>query len=49
VLSGDVATKLGGAPCKNASAEVSLNQPFVSSRIKTGQLHPLRLKGAPSR
>lgn len=44
VLSGAVETELGKAPCKNAAAELALSQPYVSSRVKTGQLYGMRLK-----
>ncbi len=44
VLSGAVETELGGAPCKDGSAELSLSQPYVASRVKAGQLFGMRLK-----
>lgn len=49
VLTGAVETEMGKAPCRNPGDDVSLKQPFVSTRIKTGMLQPLKLKGAPSR
>ncbi len=44
VLSGAVEATLGGATCKDGSAELLLSQPFVASRVKAGQLFGMRLK-----